>query len=140
MELAAESWAQEPKAQPILAVLDFTVSGISAGEGGLFCDVLTSHLVRSGAYRVIDRRERDAILKEIEFSVSDCSDERCQRRSRGGGRRRFLALDRAELDLHGQGRGGGHRGPRRAQKRGARRPPSCFQRIDRQRWPAAPGP
>ena len=54
------------------------VSGLSAGEAELFADMLTSHLVRAGAYRVIDRSERDAILREIEFSVSDCSDESCQ--------------------------------------------------------------
>jgi hypothetical protein len=78
LALAAASWAEEPAERSILAVLDFTVKGISAGEAGLFGDMLTSHIVRSGHYRVIDRRERDAILQEIEFSVSDCSDESCQ--------------------------------------------------------------
>ncbi|OHD70827.1 MAG: hypothetical protein A2V99_12630 [Spirochaetes bacterium RBG_16_67_19] len=54
-------------------MLDFMVSGLSAGEAELFADVLTSHLVRTGAYRVIDRGERDAILREIEFSVRAAS-------------------------------------------------------------------
>jgi hypothetical protein len=75
---AAALPAQEPDARSVLAVLDFTVSGISAAEGALFSDVLTTHLVGSGAYRIIDRSERDAVLKEIEFSLSDCGDESCQ--------------------------------------------------------------
>ncbi len=78
LALAAALPAQEPDGRPILAVLDLMVSGISVGEGALFSDALTSHLVGSGAYRVIERSERDAVLKEIEFSLSDCSDESCQ--------------------------------------------------------------
>lgn len=78
LALAAVGYGQEPELRPVVAVLDFTVSGVSAGEGGLFADMLTSHLVGTGAFRVIDRSERDEILKEIEFSVADCSDESCQ--------------------------------------------------------------
>ena len=64
--------------KPLISVLDFRASDISRAEVELFVDFMTSHIVETGRYRVLDRSQRQAILQEIEFSASDCSDESCQ--------------------------------------------------------------
>ncbi|MBN1699774.1 MAG: right-handed parallel beta-helix repeat-containing protein [Spirochaetales bacterium] len=76
--IAAPVYSQDPK--PVLTVLDFETHGISKEEARLVVDHITSHIVESGKYRVIDRMEREALLKEIEWSVSDCVDTGCQLR------------------------------------------------------------
>jgi tetratricopeptide (TPR) repeat protein len=63
---------------PLVAVLDFRVENIAASEGKLIVDLLSSALIRARRYRVLDRSQQESILKEIEFSLSDCVDERCQ--------------------------------------------------------------
>ena len=63
---------------PVISVLDFNRSGISAAEVEVFVDYLSSYIVETGMFRVIDRSRREAILKELEFSFSDCTDESCQ--------------------------------------------------------------
>jgi TolB-like protein len=65
-------------AQPIIAVLDFSGSSVSQSELTLFIDFISSHIVQTGQYTVVDRMQRQALLEEIEFSNSDCTDERCQ--------------------------------------------------------------
>jgi TolB-like protein len=64
--------------QPTLAVLDFSGSEVSPGELALFGDFLTSHIVQTGRYTVVDRMQRQALLEEIEFSYSACTEEDCQ--------------------------------------------------------------
>ncbi len=61
-----------------ISVLDFKASGISDAELVVFVDYITSHIVSTGLYRVIDRSQRESILKEIDFSLQDCTDEACQ--------------------------------------------------------------
>lgn len=41
-------------------------------------DFISSNIVESGKYKVIDRLQRETILKEIEFSLTGCTDESCQ--------------------------------------------------------------
>jgi hypothetical protein len=62
----------------IITVLDFDASGISKFDVKVFVDYLTSQIVETNKYIVIDRMEREAILDEIEFSNQDCADEKCQ--------------------------------------------------------------
>jgi TolB-like protein len=64
--------------QPIITVMDFTGSDVSQSELALFSDFITSHIVQTAQYTVVDRMQRQALLEEIEFSNSDCADERCQ--------------------------------------------------------------
>ena len=64
--------------KPLLSVLDFEASGISKAESRIFVDFVSSYIVASNKYRVIDRTQRETILQEIEFSLTDCSDEKCQ--------------------------------------------------------------
>jgi TolB-like protein len=63
---------------PTLSILDFAASGISDKESLLLVDYLSSVIQQSGQYRVIDRSQRETILKELQFSLSGCSDEACQ--------------------------------------------------------------
>jgi hypothetical protein len=65
--------------KPIISVLDFyTEEGISRSEMRLFISLLSSALFQTKLYVVIDVSERETLLSELEFSVSDCSDESCQ--------------------------------------------------------------
>jgi tetratricopeptide (TPR) repeat protein len=64
--------------RPIVGVLNFQASGISKTELEIFLDYLSSSIAATGKYRIIDRTQRETILKEIEFSLSDCTDEKCQ--------------------------------------------------------------
>jgi len=70
--------AEQPK--PILSILDLRTSGVSKADADVLLDYLSSHLVESGAYTIIDRSQQETVLKEIEFSQSDCTDEACQLR------------------------------------------------------------
>jgi hypothetical protein len=75
--LATVLFAQDDS-RPIITVLNFQTSGISDAEMRVFVDFIASHIIETGKYRVIDRAQRQAILSEIEFSQTDCSDEECQ--------------------------------------------------------------
>ena len=69
-------FAQEDR--PIITVLDFKGSNIAEAELFVFVDYVTSLVVDSNLFRVIDRSQRETLLKEIEFSLSGCTDEACQ--------------------------------------------------------------
>jgi curli biogenesis system outer membrane secretion channel CsgG len=63
---------------PLITVLDFSIENIPKSDGRLIVDLVFSALVSARKYRVLDRGQRDNILKEVEFSLSQCADERCQ--------------------------------------------------------------
>jgi tetratricopeptide (TPR) repeat protein len=63
---------------PLITVLDFSIENIPKSDGRLIVDLVFSALVSVRRYRVLDRGQRDNILKEIEFSFSTCVDEKCQ--------------------------------------------------------------
>ena len=58
-------------------MLDFTVDSVSEAEMRSIINVLSSSLFKCGYFTVIDVSQRDNILKEMEFSLSGCSDESC---------------------------------------------------------------
>ncbi|MBN2510112.1 MAG: hypothetical protein JXB03_07540 [Spirochaetales bacterium] len=64
--------------RPIISILDFKGSNIAEAELVVFVDYVTSLVVESGLFRVIDRSQRETLLTEIEFSLSGCTDEACQ--------------------------------------------------------------
>lgn len=64
--------------KPVLSVLNFESSGLSEAEVNLVTDILTSHVQKTGAFRVIDRFQRTTIMDEIAFSQSGCVEESCQ--------------------------------------------------------------
>lgn len=69
-------FAQNDK--PVITILDFNTTGISQQEASLIVDFMSSYIVETRRYIVIDRMQRESILREIEWSVSDCTDEDCQ--------------------------------------------------------------
>ncbi len=70
--------AQQNDEKPVLSVLDFETSGIPAAEGRVITDSITSFIIETRKYRVIDRMQRQLLLNEQSFSKSGCSDESCQ--------------------------------------------------------------
>jgi len=72
--LAVFAHAQDRR---IVSVLDLTGEGISESELVALTNLLTSSIFDTGLVEVIDRSERQEILTEIEFSLSDCSDKQC---------------------------------------------------------------
>lgn len=64
--------------QPLVTVMDFELSGISESEGRLLVDFISNSIRETGGFRIIDRAQRDSILEEQEFSLSGCTDEKCQ--------------------------------------------------------------
>ena len=63
---------------PLITVLDFSIENMPKSDGRLIVDLLFSALVSARRFRVLDRGQRDNILKEVEFSLSVCADEKCQ--------------------------------------------------------------
>ncbi len=63
---------------PLVTVLDFSVENMAKPDARLIVDLVFSALVSARKYRVLDRGQRDNILKEVEFSLSACADEKCQ--------------------------------------------------------------
>jgi len=63
---------------PLLSVMDFVIENVSESEGRLIVDLLSSALIKIKKYRILDRSQRDTLIKELEFSYSDCTDETCQ--------------------------------------------------------------
>ncbi len=73
------SYKNEVSDQSIIAVLDFKAIGISKSEVDGFADTLSSYIVASEQYQVINRQQIDKILQEAGFSYADCyGDEECQ--------------------------------------------------------------
>jgi hypothetical protein len=63
--------------KPIITVLDFSTDGVSENEMRSIISLLSSALFQTGEFTVIDVSERERLLRELEFSMSDCTDESC---------------------------------------------------------------
>jgi len=62
---------------PIITVLDFSTDGVSESEMKSIISLLSSALFQTEKFTVIDISERERLLQELEFSMSDCTDESC---------------------------------------------------------------
>lgn len=67
--------AQQEK--PIITVLDFTADHVSQAEMRSIISLLSSSLFKTDFFTVIDVSQRETVLKELQFSLSGCSDESC---------------------------------------------------------------
>lgn len=63
--------------KPIITVLDFDANEISAAEMKSIISILSSSLFQTEAFTVIDVSQRENVLKEMDFSMSGCTDESC---------------------------------------------------------------
>lgn len=71
---AAVAWAQTPS----IAVIDFEPRGIAEHEAAIIAERFRGHLVRSGVYKVMERGQMEAVLKEQGFQHSGaCTDASC---------------------------------------------------------------
>ena len=62
----------------IPTVLDLDTSGVSAADARIIESNIATTIMQTGAYQVIGRSEREAILQEVGYQSSDCADEKCQ--------------------------------------------------------------
>lgn len=63
--------------KPIITVLDFETSEVAEAEMKSIINILSSGLFKTGCFTVIDVAQRETVLKELEFSMSGCTDESC---------------------------------------------------------------
>jgi tetratricopeptide (TPR) repeat protein len=63
---------------PLITVLDLRIENLDQSVGNLIVDLLSSALIGTKKYRVLERGQREAIMKEIEYSHSDNVDEEYQ--------------------------------------------------------------
>ncbi|HSQ42412.1 MAG TPA: PEGA domain-containing protein [Fibrobacteraceae bacterium] len=62
-----------------IAVGDFEANGLSAADASILVDRLRAELINAGVYRVMERSQMDAILKEQAFQESGaCNTSECQ--------------------------------------------------------------
>ena len=73
--VALPSIAQSIK--PRVGVLDFTANNISLSEAITIGEMFTSELVLSGKYDVVDRKNIESLMAEMEFQMSGCTDSSC---------------------------------------------------------------
>jgi branched-chain amino acid transport system substrate-binding protein len=64
--------------RPVVAVMDFNFENLAPGEGNLVVDALTSSLVKSNRYFVLEKNQRENLIKEMEVSLSDLVDTASQ--------------------------------------------------------------
>ncbi|MBN1646568.1 MAG: hypothetical protein JW874_00925 [Spirochaetales bacterium] len=74
--LCISVYSQDP-GKPVIAVMDFTASGVSEQEMKMVISLISSTLYQSELFKVIDIGQRDTLLDELEFSLSGCTDEAC---------------------------------------------------------------
>jgi len=68
-----------PKKLPYIAVMDLRAPGVEAGAAEAITSHLASELVRSGAFRVMERSQMDKILAEQGFQKSGaCEKSECE--------------------------------------------------------------
>ena len=65
------------ESKPIITVLDMKTEDVSKSEMNIIINRLSSALFQTDKYTVIDVSQREQILKELEFSLSGCSDDSC---------------------------------------------------------------
>jgi hypothetical protein len=63
--------------RPRAGVLDFTANNISKSEALIIGEMFTSELVLSGKYDVVDRKNIESLMNEMEFQMSGCTDSSC---------------------------------------------------------------
>lgn len=63
--------------KPRVGVLDFVANGMSKSEAQTVGEIFTSELVSSGKYDVVDRKNIESLMKEMELQMSGCTDSSC---------------------------------------------------------------
>ena len=72
--------AQQASERPVVAVLDFEAENVTRSEVQEYTDYLSYTLRQINEYRVIDREQREQILREREFGREERADEIYEKR------------------------------------------------------------
>ncbi|GAG91809.1 unnamed protein product, partial [marine sediment metagenome] len=67
-QVTSESIEKSRTELPLLSVMDFVIENVSESEGRLIVDLLSSALIKIKKYRILDRSQRENLIKELEFS------------------------------------------------------------------------
>jgi len=60
-----------------LAVQDLTAQGVSASDAAVITDIQRSELVKTGAFKVLERSNMEKILAEQGFQQTGCTSQEC---------------------------------------------------------------
>ena len=60
-----------------MAVSDFTAQNVSAGDAAVITDLLRNELVRTKAFKVVERQNMEKILGEHALQRTGCTDQEC---------------------------------------------------------------
>ncbi len=70
-------YVSSQESKPVISVLDFETKDLAESEMKGIISRLSSALFQTGDFNVIDISQREAILNELEFSLSGCADDSC---------------------------------------------------------------
>ena len=73
--IASPAYSQASKLR--VGVLDFNANNISKSEAQIVGEIFTSELVTSGRFDVVDRKNIESLMAEMEFQMSGCTDSAC---------------------------------------------------------------
>jgi len=60
-----------------VAIMDFAASNAPATEASIMADFVRSAMVRSGKFRVVDKKNMESILAEQAFQQTGCTSQEC---------------------------------------------------------------
>ena len=63
--------------KPRVGILDFVANNMSENDARIVGEMFTSELVLSGEYDVVDRKNIESIMGEMDFQMSGCTDSSC---------------------------------------------------------------
>lgn len=63
--------------KPRLGILDFEARDVSEVEAEAVGEIFTSELVGNGRFDIVDRKNVESLLKEMDFQLSGCTDSSC---------------------------------------------------------------
>ena len=77
--LYAKDPVESSPAKAVIAVGEFEANGVSKSDAGILTDRLRAELINTGVFRVMERSQMEAILKEQSFQQSGaCTSSECQ--------------------------------------------------------------
>ena len=63
--------------KPRIGILEFTAIDVSQGEANAVSELVTTEIVRTARFDVVDRKNIESLLREMQFQLSGCTDSTC---------------------------------------------------------------
>ena len=70
--------AEQQEEKPLITIMDFETNQIAKTDMTIFLDFMSSYIIETDRFRVLERSQRETLLAELKFSLSGCTDESCQ--------------------------------------------------------------